>query len=332
MEQPEVQETYYCECGEPCPSPAKLGEHIETESGEHSPGKIERIPMSETESESEPADDSDVEQAVDDAPGTAKDETIGWISGRNFVVKRWSKAQKKNEYYAVRFNDGYPNVEKIPLEDQSGKADALGMVVEMQPPIPDTDDSSHYLSAHSGLTEALSNLSLGGGVAQNGAQTDTGDSDSGGGGGDDDSDPVTSTITISHDYDLSQLKESLDIWIDNYADMMDSDLIAGGVHTGQAQATIPGSWDHPEAGQTVVGFEIDHAPWYWKSGPWDGSNNGWDTDDGDAPPEWSDSGSAFMNLVQNKDEILGFNLGENDNGYTEYANFIPAPDAKELTS
>lgn len=134
---------------------------------------------------------------------------------------------------------------------------------------------------------------------------------------------VSQSITLEHDHDLEALAEDVNTWL-NAAAGFKGDIRPDWVSVDQAQATIPGEYDDPDAGQRVVGFQLDTAPWF--ADGWDGENNEWS--DGDAEETFGAHREALQGeggIFRTEDAVLGI---KDDEGY--YDNFVPADRVEDL--
>lgn len=157
----------------------------------------------------------------------------------------------------------------------------------------------------------------GGSSAQSGG---TGGSD---GATDDGDEGISSTITQEHDHDLESLKSSIEAWLESASQFKDA-INPDWVSIDQAQAAIPGGYDDPDAGQTVVGFEVDTAPWFHPD--WDGENNEWSNESGEeAFQDHREALTGEGGIFRNEDAVLGI---QDDDGY--YDNFVPADRVEDL--
>lgn len=159
----------------------------------------------------------------------------------------------------------------------------------------------------------------GGNAAPSGQSDASGGSD----GADEDEGGIAQSITLEHDHDLEALKDDVNTWL-NAAAGFKGDIRPDWVDVSQAQATIPGEYDHPQAGQRVVGFQLETAPWF--ADGWDGENNEWE--DGDAEDTFSDHRDALSGeggIFRTEDSVLGI---KDADGY--YDNFVPAESVGDL--
>lgn len=149
---------------------------------------------------------------------------------------------------------------------------------------------------------------------------------SGGSGGSDqqneDEDAISSTITVEHDHDLEALNEEVTSWLAKAAGFKGS-INPGWIEVETAQANIPGEYDHPLAGQTVVGFKVETAPFYTPH--WDRDSK-WESDE--AEEKFDAHREALTGeggIFRTEDAVLGL---KDADGY--YDNFIPAASVGDL--
>lgn len=130
---------------------------------------------------------------------------------------------------------------------------------------------------------------------------------------------IVSDAPADHDYDAEQLVANVERWLSNYASVK-GDMIEGAYDVSFVEMT------DPETGGSELGVYIDDAPWH---GPhWD--HDAGHFEGGSQPDEWADHNDAMRSIYNADDSPVEAIVEENEGGYDDWHNYVPADEAEDL--
>lgn len=236
---------------------------------------------------------------------------VAWAGGSSYVVR------DAESFFRVHLNGG--EVESV-FDDSmtEAKRASVQRALEAAPASPTFDD--RIAMAHIELvSDAIGIVNDAQDLVSSGAVAAGGSGGGSAGSGDDDDEfesDIQTNVTMDHDYDESDLIESVDQWIQNYTDLPDySHLDTDYVELDVVQVDVPEAFDTEFAGETVVAVLIDLDP--FGTDYWDSSNGEWADKDG-----WDEVRDELRNITQGSDHTIWF-------GEPDWVNVFPAEAVEE---